>query len=142
MKRLLIVEDQAKDALNAAKVAESLGFGDVEAIGSVRTAISSLEMGVKGEKPLPDAIVLDLDLGVESGFELLRSWYSSPVLNRIPLFVWSIVEEQRRICELFKVKAFVPKWDGVEALRHALAGLAASSASNLSAGSGNQSPSA
>jgi CheY-like chemotaxis protein len=120
VKRLLLVEDQAKDALNAANVAESVGFDHVEACCTIRGAMASLEKGVKGEGPIPDAIVLDLDLGVESGFELLRYWYATPALTQIPLMVWSIVEEQRKICELFKVKAFVSKWEGLDAFRQGL----------------------
>ncbi len=123
MDRLLLVEDQASDVMGAAKTAESLGFKSVQAIGSAQGAMAVLEKGIRDGGPLPDAIVLDLDLGVESGFELLRYWYATPALSRIPLLVWSIVEEQRKICELFKVRAFVPKWEGLDALRQALAQL-------------------
>src|ERR1700761_1390494 len=114
VERLLLVEDQATDAMGAAKTAESLGFKSIQAIGSAQGAIATLERAIQEGGPLPDAIVLDLDLGVGGGFELLRYWYSTPALSRIPLLVWSIVEEQRKICELFKVKAFVPKWEGLD----------------------------
>lgn len=123
MDRLLLVEDMPSDAMAAAKAAESVGFKSVQAIGSVRGAIAFLEECIEKGGPLPDAIVLDLDLGVESGFELLRFWYATPSLSKIPVLVWSIVEEQRKVCELFKIRAFVPKWDGPEALRQALAEL-------------------
>ena len=49
MKRLLLVEDQAKDVISAAAVAESLGIDEVEACNSVRKAMLSLEKGVSGE---------------------------------------------------------------------------------------------
>jgi len=126
MKRLLLVEDQPKDVRTATDVAESLGIESVQAYTTVHDALSSLEKGLSGESPLPDGIVLDLDLGLESGFELLRYWHSSPQLHRIPLIVWSVVEKQRDVCELFKVNSFVSKWEGIEAIREALGRLVSS----------------
>lgn len=123
MKRLLLIEDQSKDAVNAATVAESLGIHEIEACNTVYKAMLSLEKGIAGEGPLPDAIVLDLDLGVESGFELLRYWRAAPGLSRIPIMIWSVVEEQREVCELFRVRSFVSKWEGLGAFRQALAEL-------------------
>jgi len=87
----------------------------------------SLEKCACGEKRLPDGIILDLDLGVESGYEVLRYWRSTPALSRVPVLVWSVVEEQREVCELFHVNSFVSKWEGVGALRKALAQLLPSS---------------
>lgn len=120
MKSLLLIDDQSKDLLAATHVAESLGIKDLQAKNSVRDARLHLEKGLKGDIPLPDAIVLDLDLGMESGFELLRLWHSTPRLARIPMMVWTVVEEQSEICELFRVNSFVSKWQGVGAFREAL----------------------
>lgn len=123
MKRLLLVEDQSRDAISAVQVARSLSFDDVRAMESATAARAYLERGLTGEVLLPDAIVLDLELGIESGFELLRFWHSTPELAKIPLLVWSVVEQHKEICELFKIKRFVPKWQGVDAFREALAEL-------------------
>ncbi|MGA7107232.1 MAG: hypothetical protein WBV28_06865 [Terracidiphilus sp.] len=41
---------------------------------SVALAIESIEQGLRDERPLPDAIVLDLNLGYESGYKILRHW--------------------------------------------------------------------
>ena len=112
-KRLLLVEDQPQDIRFAAKTAESVGFSEVDALSSVQAARNYLEGGLKGERQLPDGIVLDLDLGYESGYELLRYWHSTPALSRIPVIVWSILgEDQREMCRLFKVTRFVAKWEG------------------------------
>jgi CheY-like chemotaxis protein len=126
MKRLLLVEDQTKDARTAADVAESLGVENVEACKTVYGALSSLEKGLSGETSLPDGIVLDLDLGLESGFELLRYWHKTPRLSKIPLIVWSVTEEQSEVCQLFKVNSFVSKWQGIDAFRQALGELVSS----------------
>jgi CheY-like chemotaxis protein len=130
MKRLLLVEDQAKDLMTAANVAESLGIGHVEACKTVDKARLSLEKGMSGDGSLPDGIVLDLDLGMESGFELLRYWRATPALARIPVMIWSVVEEQREVCELFRVNSFVSKCDGTGAFRQALEQLIDASTAN------------
>jgi CheY-like chemotaxis protein len=96
----------------------------VDALSSVHAARNYLEGCLKGERPLPDGIVLDLDLGYESGYELLRYWHSTPPLSSVPVIVWSILgEDQREMCRLFKVDRFVAKWEGEEAFREALSDL-------------------
>ena len=120
-KRLLLVEDQPQDIRFAASSAEAVGFEQVEARTSVQTARDYLDKCLQGESPLPDGIVLDLDLGYDSGYELLRYWHSTPRLAEIPLIVWSILgDDQREMCRLFKVSRFVAKWEGPEAFREAL----------------------
>jgi CheY-like chemotaxis protein len=119
--RLLLVENEPKDLKFAADTARSLGISEVEARTSLQAAVAYLEKGLQGEAPLPDGIVLDLDLGYESGYELLRFWHCTPRLSEIPLIVWSVLgEEQRTMCNLFKVKRFVGKWEGDAAFREAL----------------------
>jgi hypothetical protein len=45
-------------------------------------------------------------------------------LAKIPIIVWSVLgEDQRQMCELFKVNSFVAKWEGGEAFREALGNL-------------------
>jgi CheY-like chemotaxis protein len=121
MSRILVVEDQPSDLQIAAQTARAAGITDVEARSTAQAAMSYLEKGLRAEHPLPDLIVLDLDLGYESGYELLRYWHSSPELKQIPLIVWTILgEEQKEICSLFKVSDYVSKWEGVSAFREAL----------------------
>lgn len=121
LKRLLVVENEPKDVKLAVETARSVGFAEVEARTTFDGAKTYLDKGLSGEGPLPDGIVLDLDLGYDSGYELLRYWHSTPGLSRIPLIVWSVLgEEQRAMCNLFKVKSFVGKWEGTSAFRDAL----------------------
>lgn len=123
MKSLLLVDDRPNDLRIAADAAKELGITEVNAQTSIMRARMFLEKGLDGEVPLPDAIVLDLDLGHESGFELLRFWHSTPKLSTIPLMIWSVLDREREICNLFKVKLFVSKWEGPKAFREALAQL-------------------
>jgi CheY-like chemotaxis protein len=124
VKRILLVEDQEKDLQFAANTARSLGITEVDARTTSSAARLYLEKALDGSAPLPDGIVLDLNLGYESGYELLRYWHRTPELAKIPVIVWSILgDEQREMCKLFKVKTFVGKWEGEEAFRQALASL-------------------
>lgn len=127
--RLLIVEDHPNDLQIAAKAAETSGFAEVEARGTASNARAYLEKALDDGQPLPGAILLDLDLGYESGFELLRYWHGNPELAKIPLVVWTILGDQYRdICRMFKVNAYVSKSDDISVLRQVLSGLPGASA--------------
>lgn len=126
MKRLLIVEDQAADLRVAVDVFKSLGFSAVEARTSSTAAKAYLESVLAGKETIPDVMIVDLDLGYESGFELLRFRHGHPELSSMRLIVWTVLgEQQQQICRLFKVDAVVSKTDGVLALKRALEPLAA-----------------
>lgn len=127
-KRLLVVENEPKHLKFAAETARTLGIAEVEGRTTLEAARAYLEKGLSGDGPLPDGIVLDLDLGYESGYELLRFWHCNPQLSKIPVVVWSVLgEEQRTLCGLFKVRSYVGKWEGPAAFREALGSLALSS---------------
>lgn len=123
LKSLMLVDDRPNDLRIAADAARDLGITDLNTQTSVIRARQYLEKALEGEFPLPDGIVLDLDLGHESGFELLRFWHSTPRLTEIPIMVWSVLDRQREICDLFKINSFVSKWEGPKAFREALAQL-------------------
>lgn len=126
---VLIVEDQPNDLRNASAAALAAGFSEVDAKSSAMVAKAHLEKGLEGKEPLPAAIILDLDLGYDSGFELLRFWHGNPQLAKIPLIVWTIMgDHYREICRMFHVKAYVSKSDDISVLRTVLSGLLRASA--------------
>ncbi|HLY41257.1 MAG TPA: hypothetical protein VKR52_08580 [Terracidiphilus sp.] len=119
--RLLVVENEPKDLKRAADAALVVGFSEVEGKTTPEAARVYLEGRLDDERELPAGIVLDLDFGYESGFELLRYWHSTPKLRSIPVIVWSVMgDEQKKMCDLFKIKQFVGKWEGDEVLHKAL----------------------
>jgi hypothetical protein len=73
---------------------------------------------------MPNALVIDLDLGIESGFELLRFWHGNPNVRPIPVIIWTGTgAHEREISDLFGVYRFVPKGDGPQPLLKALSGV-------------------
>jgi CheY-like chemotaxis protein len=120
-KSVLIVENDATDTSVAANVARSIGIDAVLVYNTASKAQFFLEQCLREECAMPDVIVLDLDLEHESGFDLVSFRRTHPKLMSVPLIVWSVLgDHYRELCDIFKVTAFVPKWQGKEALRDAL----------------------
>lgn len=62
---------------------------------------------------MPDAILLDLDLGLESGFDFLRMRCETSWLMEIPLVVWTrLGGDNEKYCGVFKVQGYVKKSAG------------------------------
>jgi CheY-like chemotaxis protein len=119
---LFILEDNPSDIRRAADVGRQAGFTEFETTRYASSALVYLEKAMSGSVPAPNAILIDLDLGVESGFELLRFWHSTPQLKPIPLIVLTATgEHNRRICTFFGVHSFVSKDDNSHVLLEALA---------------------
>lgn len=126
MATLLIVEDNPADLYAAADMAKSLGFAQVEAKSTASSAQAYLEASLEKEAASPDVVVLDLDLGYDSGHELLRFWHKNRKNLKARLVVWTkLGSEQQDICKLFEVDAVVSKWEGIEALKSVISPLAA-----------------
>jgi len=126
MKRVLIVEDQPTDVRLAAEVLEELGIKDIEVRTSAAEARMYLESVCERKSPAPEVILLDLDLGYESGYELMRFWYKNPKLAGCRVVVWTVMgKEHAEMCRLFGIEDVVPKWEGVAALKRVLASLTA-----------------
>jgi len=123
MMHMLIVEDQPTDVRIAAELAQGLGIA-VEARTSASAAKLYLETAIEGKHVLPDVILLDLDLGYESGHEILRFWHGHPKLTGTRMVVWTVMgETQQALCRLFNVTAVVPKWEGSDSLKRMLKSL-------------------
>lgn len=115
--RVLILEDDPRDIRTAANLAIQAGFSGVESLTSSALAMARLGNKIEDGDPLPDVIIIDLNLGSESGFELLRFVHRNHLMLRVPLIVWTEMgEHEREICGLFGVSNFVSKHDGPDAL--------------------------
>lgn len=108
--RILIVENEPRDILIAEQCAMRSGFSGATATQSADEALALLTKARADAQDLPDAILLDLDLGSESGFDLLRSRYRTPWLMTIPLIVWTgLSDHNHDICGVFKIQGYVSK---------------------------------
>ena len=118
----LILENNPADLLIASSVAEVAGIQNVHTFATLAQAQAFLEHGLRGENPLPDVMIIDLDLGQESGFELLRFWRTNPRLESIPVIVWTVLgpAHYQQMCDVFRVSRFLGKWEGQTALRDCL----------------------
>jgi CheY-like chemotaxis protein len=120
MATLLIVEDDPADLYAAADMAENLGFS-VEAKSTASAARAYLEAAIEKQAASPDVVILDLDLGYDSGHELLRFWHKNRDSLNARMVVWTrLGKDQQEVCNLFKVDAVVSKWQGVEVLKTAI----------------------
>jgi DNA-binding response OmpR family regulator len=119
--RIFIIGENLKDLQIAADAARSTGFNDIEAFVDVDPAMSLLKRALRGESPLPYAVILDLNQGPGNGYELVRFWHSTRTQANIKMIVWSGLDERNReMCSLFGVDLYVCKWEGERALREAL----------------------
>lgn len=122
MTRVLIIEDVAADVRRAGDVLASLGITDVQVNRDVGSALRDLNDSLEDNGPLPETILLDLNFGSDSGFEILRRWHSSPRFKKATeIVVWTAMgETEHKICRAFGVRTIVPKWEGSQALERAL----------------------
>jgi CheY-like chemotaxis protein len=124
MLRVLIVEDNAEQIYMATSILMKMGVDNVNAITSVAFALEYLQDITEGKRTPPDIVVLDLEFGKESGFEVLRYWKSAPALKNVRVVVWTIMGElERKMAGLFGVEQVVDKADGAKALEQVLRSL-------------------
>jgi CheY-like chemotaxis protein len=104
VRRILVVEDNAADA---ELVADSLACAepppDLVAADGGHAALELLRERV-GE-PLPDLVLLDLNLPGYSGLETLADLKSDPELRRIPVIVLTTSKSQDEINRCYELGA-------------------------------------
>ena len=88
-KVILLIEDQAHASDACTKALHDLGYDGVQLITSLMEAEQHLDDIVANLTNAPAAIVLDLGLGIDSGFAVLRKCHSEPRLQQVPILVWS-----------------------------------------------------
>ena len=121
MKRVLLIEHNPPDIQQATSVLQKLGIKDVHVITSALLAIEYLRDISEKRRAIPDVMLLDLDFGKESGFEVLRYWKSTPELKGIQVIVWTIMGDlERQMSELFGVRHVVSKHESPKELQRVL----------------------
>jgi CheY-like chemotaxis protein len=121
MRNVLIVEDNSADLRRASSVLQGLGFEQIESTTTASAAVRYLDEVAERKRTPPSLIVLDLSLGYESGFEVLRRWKGDARLRPINILVWTQMgEREQELCRLFGLKHIVPKWKSLEEFKSAM----------------------
>jgi CheY-like chemotaxis protein len=121
MKEIIIIEDSISDAQRAARLLETIGAANLRLFRRVDEGIDYLNRVASGEIPCPRLILLDLEFGRESGFEVLRFCNSHSELKDCRVVVWTVMGSlEKKICKYFGVKNVLSKDDDEKEILQAL----------------------
>ena len=118
--RVVVIEDSSDDLWIATRVLNGIGIREVATFSRIPEAMIYLEEIAAGARDCPDLMLLDLNLGNDSGFEVLRYYKSTPGLQKCQIIVWSgsgAIEKE--LCKHFGVEC-VDKGEGDAALAAAI----------------------
>jgi CheY-like chemotaxis protein len=104
---ILMVDDNPADIdLTSEVLAESKGHFHVNAVNDGAEAISYLRrQGKYAEAPVPDLVVLDLNLPRKDGCEVLSNIKSDPALAKIPVIIFTTSQASSDITRSYKLGA-------------------------------------
>ncbi len=104
---ILMVDDNPADIdLTSEVLAQSGGHFHLNAVTDGVEAISFLRhKGKYGEAPVPDLVVLDLDLPRKNGCEVLANIKSDPALAKIPVVIFTTSQASSDIDRSYKLGA-------------------------------------
>jgi len=119
MPSILLVDDDASDLRTAIGALGEMGA--IIPAMRLSEAMRYIDEAADGAREMPVAIVLDLALGYESGFEVLRRWRSDKRLSGIQVVVWTRMgEREQELCRLFGLNHVIAKWSGISELQDAV----------------------
>jgi CheY-like chemotaxis protein len=104
----VVIDDNKDDLFIATRLLARTGIKDVTQFARIPEAVVFLEDIAEGIRPCPDLIVLDLNVGHDSGFEVLRLYKSNTKLQSCKIIVWTgsgAVEKE--LCDHFGVECVV-----------------------------------
>jgi len=104
---ILMVDDNPADIdLTSEVLAQSEGHFHVNAVNDGVEAISFLHrQGKYAKAPVPDLVVLDLNLPRKDGCEVLSNIKADPVLAKIPVVIFTTSEARSDIARSYKLGA-------------------------------------
>ena len=121
-KVILLIEDHSTDSDTCTRALHDLGYDGVQLITHLTEAEYHLDDIISKLTKPPAAIVLDLGLGADSGFTLLRKCHAEPGLQRVPILVWTKHTDDlsKTFSEYLGAEDFLVKSDDEQELRQAL----------------------
>ena len=118
--QVVIIEDSHDDSFLATRILNSTGVAHITRFARIPEALVFLEEIAEGSRDCPQLILLDLNVGLDSGFEVLRFYKSNPALQSCRVIVWTgsgAIEKE--LCDHFGVDC-ISKGDGEAALATAI----------------------
>lgn len=126
--RVLLVEDNPADVyLTELLLERSQAACELQVVRDGEEALTSLGLADRPrERPLPDLILLDLNLPKVDGWEVLRRIKSHPELQLLPVVILSSTTSTSEVtrCYELQANAFVRKVDEVKSMEDAMRSLA------------------
>jgi DNA-binding response OmpR family regulator len=121
-KVILLIEDETSASGACTKALHELGYDGVQLITHLAAAEQHLADRVSGLTGVPAGIVLDLGLGLDSGFTVLRTCHAQPKLQQVPILVWTKHTDQlaKTFSNYLGAKIFLVKSSDERELREAL----------------------
>lgn len=117
---VVIIEDSHDDSFLATRILNSTGVANITRFARIPEALVFLEEIAEGHRECPHLILLDLNVGLDSGFEVLRFYKSNPALQTCRVIVWTgSGAMEKELCEHFGVEC-IGKGDGEAALATAI----------------------
>lgn len=97
---ILAVEDNVSDVLLLSHALKKGGFaGEFLTADTADSAYRLMVERLDGSKPLPNLVLLDLDLPDETGFEMLEKLKSAPVLSSMKIVMFSGSKSTRNMAK-------------------------------------------
>jgi CheY-like chemotaxis protein len=110
--RILLVEDNPADVrLTREMLRESKVRNDLLVAHTAEDAEEILGLTEKDARPRPDLVLLDLDLPVKGGHDLLQEMKDHPTLRRVPVIVLTSSEAEEDVVKSYDehANAYVTK---------------------------------
>ena len=100
---MLVVEDNPADVLFFREAVQSSKTpSSVQVVGDGNDAMAFLRReGSFADAPRPDVIVLDLNLPLKNGHEVMKELSADPSLNTIPVAILTTSTSEEYVCECY-----------------------------------------
>lgn len=104
---LLVEDDVADQKLTRQSLCANRIGNDLRAVSTGEEALEYLERSKQdqADSPMPDLILLDLNMPGMGGKELLRILKEDPVLGAIPVVILTTSDSDRDVLDSFKLQA-------------------------------------